>query len=83
MATTADAFSTFVQSKRAKLRLIASRTCGEYTEGDVMGEAWLTVLSDEVAGIAGQSDVFDLSGCSTAKLNHFPDIKKMVCRLKA
>ncbi len=48
-----------------------------------MGEAWLTVLSDEVAGIAGQSDVFDLSGCSTAKLNHFPDIKKMVCRLKA
>lgn len=41
MANLADAFMAFVQSKRGKLRLIASRTCGEYTEGDVMGEAWL------------------------------------------
>jgi hypothetical protein len=41
LANPAAAFSVFVQSKRAKLRLIASRTCGEYTEGDVMGEAWL------------------------------------------
>ncbi|MBU0914953.1 hypothetical protein [Aquabacterium parvum] len=41
MANPAETFSAFVQSRRAKLRLIASRTCGEYTEGDVMGEAWL------------------------------------------
>jgi hypothetical protein len=41
LANPAEAFSAFVQSKRAKLRFIASRTCGEHTEGDVMGVAWL------------------------------------------
>jgi DNA-directed RNA polymerase specialized sigma24 family protein len=41
MAKRADAFLAFAQLKRAKLRSIAFRTCGEHTLEDVMGEAWL------------------------------------------
>jgi hypothetical protein len=41
MANPVDAFLAFVQLKRAKLRYIASSTCGEHTVDDVMGEAWL------------------------------------------
>ena len=39
MANPADAFLVFAQLKRGKLRSIASRTCGEHTVEDVMGEA--------------------------------------------
>ncbi|MDE2594095.1 MAG: hypothetical protein KGL57_07625 [Burkholderiales bacterium] len=46
MATKVDPFTAFVQSRRQNLRRIAARTCGEYTEGDVMGEAWL--LADRI-----------------------------------
>ncbi|MDB5800857.1 MAG: hypothetical protein JWL63_1796 [Rhodocyclales bacterium] len=36
-----DAFSVFAQSRRVDLRRIAARTCGEYTEADIVSEAWL------------------------------------------
>lgn len=41
MAKPADAFLAFARLKRANLRSIAFKTCGEYTVDDVMGEAWL------------------------------------------
>jgi len=41
MAMAFDAFSAFAQSRRLNLRRIATRTCGELTEEDVLGEAWL------------------------------------------
>jgi hypothetical protein len=47
MANPADAFLAFVQLKRAKLRYIASSTCGEHTVDDVMGEAWL--IADRIS----------------------------------
>lgn len=41
MASTSDPVSRFLTSRRADLRRIAARTCGEHTIEDVCAESWL------------------------------------------
>lgn len=38
----------------------------------------VAVLSDEVAGVAGQHDVVDFALAAGPEIDHFPDIGKMV-----
>ena len=40
--------------------------------------ARVAVLNDEIAGIAGQHEIVNLSLCAAADCNHFADIGKMV-----
>jgi hypothetical protein len=40
--------------------------------------ARVTVLGDEITGVADKGDVFYLSFSSLTKLDHFPDVRKMI-----
>ncbi len=58
--------------------------CGAGRESDVSlfeGDLWLlrvAVLRDQIAGVAREHDVIDLALTARAKVDHFPDVRKMV-----
>ena len=65
-------------------QLLASRLHGKITLPQCDKRfAWISVLDDEIAGVAGERPIFESALCARADINHFGDINEMVANRMA